>query len=268
MYVLPWRLVSVQQWGGEHSSAMFEKMERDKKSINDYGIENPEHGLFSCQNAGCGNVYQSHSSLEKHLSFEQGKLIPDMETLLDKAKKFYQERLLRGTSYQAIVQCNMSREGGYDFLQEEWALKSSKKAAWFDETQKQYLDEKFNLGKPSGHKCDPGVLAKDIRYARNKDSTRQFKVSMYFTSQQVQSFFPRISSKLRHRAPEDDLDAKNDDLALAEDHKAYDCTAALVIRVIQLSHPIVVDTYNLCDMHQAVLVRYITKPDEPQQFVC
>ena len=126
---------------------MFEEIERDKKSIDDDGIENAEHGLFSCPNAGCFNVYQRHSSLEKHLSFGQCKLIPEKETLLDKAKKLSQERLLGRTSNQASIQCNTSgrAEDGYDILHEGWASKSSKKTARFNETQNRYLDEKFNF---------------------------------------------------------------------------------------------------------------------------
>lgn len=108
-------------------------------------------------------------------------------------------------------------EGGYDILKEGWALKSSKKAVRFDETEKRYLDQKFNLGKLSGQKFDATVNAKDIRYARNKDGTRKYEVSEYLSSQRVQSFFLRKPSKLRHRGPEDDLDAENDDFVVAED---------------------------------------------------
>ena len=56
-----------------------------------------------------------------------------------------------------------------------------------------------------------------MRYARNKDGSRKFEVSEYLSSQRVQSFFLRKPSKLRHRGPEDDLDAENDDFVVAED---------------------------------------------------
>ena len=68
----------------------------------------------------------------------------------------------------------------------------------------------------------------------------------------MQSFFSRKSSKLCHRVHEDDLDAENDDLVVAEDQQA---THALIIREVQLLHPIVFDTYNLCDMHMAGMMR-------------
>ena len=43
--------------------------------------------LFSCPNEGCVKMYERHSSLEKHVSFGKRRLIPEKETLLDKAKK-------------------------------------------------------------------------------------------------------------------------------------------------------------------------------------
>ena len=110
-------------------------------------------------------------------------------------------------------------EDGHDILKEGWALKSSKKAVRFNETEKRYLDQKFNLGKLSGQRFDATVNAKDLRYARNKDGTRKFEwVSEYlYSCQRVQSFFLRKSSKVRHREPEDYLDAENDDFVEAED---------------------------------------------------
>ena len=66
-------------------------------------------------------------------------------------------------------------EDGHDILKEGWALKSSKKAVRFNETEKRYLDQKFNLGKLSGQRFDATVNAKDLRYARNKDGTRKFE---------------------------------------------------------------------------------------------
>ena len=82
-------------------------------------------------------------------------------------------------------------EGGYDILKEGWALKSSKKAVRFNETEKRYLDQKSNLGKLSGQTFDATVNVKDMRYAGDKDGTRKFEVSEYLSSQRVLSFFLR-----------------------------------------------------------------------------
>jgi len=46
-----------------------------------------------------------------------------------------------------------------------WALKGTKKATRFNENQRQYLDNKFQIGQESGHKADPGKVSRDMRYA-------------------------------------------------------------------------------------------------------
>ena len=45
--------------------------------------------LFSCPNEGCIKVYERYSSLERHMSFGKCELIPEKETLLDRAKLTY-----------------------------------------------------------------------------------------------------------------------------------------------------------------------------------
>lgn len=75
-------------------------------------------------------------------------------------------------------------------------------------------------------------------------------MSEFLTAQQIQSFFSRRASKLRHRLPEaeGEQEDQSDDLEAAEEQQAYDNTRALVIREVQLVHPIVFDRYNLCSL--------------------
>ena len=53
---------------------------------------------LTCPNEGCVKMYQRHSSLEKHLSFGQCKMMPERYTLFDLAKTKYHARLVEGTS--------------------------------------------------------------------------------------------------------------------------------------------------------------------------
>ena len=62
------------------------------------GVKKDETILFSCPNEGCVKVYEPHSSLEKHLSFGKCRMVPEKETLLDKAKKTYHTLLQEGDS--------------------------------------------------------------------------------------------------------------------------------------------------------------------------
>ena len=191
---------------------------RGKASTDDSKVEDPVQGLFSCPYLGCVKLYQLYSSLEKHLSFGKFKLIPEADTLLDKAKTLYQAKLLEGKTSQSTIQGHFNRkESSTAILQEGWALISPKKTVRFNESQKRYLDEKFNLGQLTGHKLDPAIVARDMRYARNKDGTRQFKTNEFLTPQQIQSFFSGKSSKLRHRETEDYVERQNDDLSAAEE---------------------------------------------------
>lgn len=237
---------------------MLEEPGGAEKPTEEEELKDPVQGLFSCPKSGCVKVYQRHSSLEKHLSFGKCKLVPERDTLLDKAKMLYQSKLLEGTSAAATIQGETTRKGSVERLPEGWALKSAKKATRFNEAQKQYLEQKFIIGQETGHKLDPAIVARDMRYTRNKDGARQFKMSEFLTAQQIQSFFSRKSSKLRHKQPEDDPESVMADLAAAEEQQAYENTRALVIREVQLSHPIVFDTYNLCNIHKAGKMRQLS----------
>lgn len=90
-----------------------------------------------------------------------------------------------------------------------------------------------------------------MRYARKEDGSRQFKMSDFLTAQQIQSFFSRRASTLHHRLPEGEQEDQSDDLEAAEEQQAYDNTRALVIREVQLVHPIVFDRYNICSLYKA-----------------
>ena len=45
------------------------------------------------------------------------------------------------------------------------------------------------LGQETGHKLDPASVARDMRFAKEKEGRRQFTVREFLTAQQVQSFF-------------------------------------------------------------------------------
>ena len=96
------------------------------------------------------------------------------------------------------------------------------------------------LGQETGHKLDPASVARDMRFAKDKEGRRQFTVREFLTAQQVQSFFSRRASRLRQVTTED--------TEAAEESEAYDNARTLVLKEVQLCHPIVFDSFNLCDM--------------------
>jgi len=69
------------------------------------------------------------------------------------------------------------------------ALKGKKKATRLNENQRQYLDNRFHIGRESGHKADPEKVSRDMRYARRDNGERRFNVEEFLTAQQIQATF-------------------------------------------------------------------------------
>ena len=105
-------------------------------------------------------MYQRHSTLEKHLLFGQCKMVSERYTLFDLAKKKYHALLVEGTSEAVSAALELGHiSNSANTLPEGWALKTAKKASRFSDTQKKYLEEKFNLGQATGQKQDPTTVA-------------------------------------------------------------------------------------------------------------
>ena len=64
----------------------------------------------------------------------------------------------------------------------EWALKAKRKLYAFTKGQKEYMTEKFNIGKISGCKIDPYTAAEDMRLSG------KFERVEFLTGQQMGSF--------------------------------------------------------------------------------
>lgn len=73
-------------------------------------------------------------------------------------------------------------------VEEGWALKETKKSHRFNETQKPYLEAKFNIGQATGRKLDGETVAREMRRSTGPDGNRLFRVSEFLTAQQVSSF--------------------------------------------------------------------------------
>lgn len=209
-------------------------------------------GVFHCPNEGCIKVYQRHWALEKHMSYGKCELRPERATLLDQAKQMYHVKLTEGTSAGATSHDGGAATRGISEISNQpakgWALKQTKKAGRFSEAQKKYLDDKFNIGQQTGHKMDPGSVARDMRYAKTSEGTRLFTRDQFLTAQQVQSYFSRHAAKLRHQHTEDD--GVSDHEAALEQQQYWD-TREQVLREVQLQHPVIYDNFDLCAMYHA-----------------
>ena len=201
--------------------------------------------LFSCPNEGCVKVYERYSSLEKHMSFGKCEMIPEKETLLDKAKITYHTLLQDGDSSARAFAARETQKMDGVSLPEGWALKTTKKSARFSEAQRKYLEEKFNIGQQTGHKQNPEQVARDMRFAKKADGSRLFSSDEFLTTQQVQSFFSRLASKLRHA-----VEVSDSDIRAAQEEQEYHETRQAVLDEVQLQHPIAYDNLNLCELNK------------------
>ena len=59
----------------------------------------------------------------------------------------------------------------------------------------QYLTTKFDLGEATGQKADPGQVATDMRKACDESGQRVFSRENWLNSNQVKSFFSRLTAK-------------------------------------------------------------------------
>ena len=208
--------------------------------------------MFSCPEEGCVMSYQRHSSLEQHLQCGKHKRVLEQETLLDRAMLSYTAELERGGSkiselpdvtYQSKEE---SREVQVSPPCMGWALRSSfVRKARFNPRQKEYLLKKFDIGQKSGRKVDPATVAQEMRAAKDCSGKRLFSINEFLTCQQIQSFFSRVAAKrnvdiITEEEEEEELSAHQEEV-LSE-------MRSDVSTQVALHHPVMYDTYNICDL--------------------
>jgi hypothetical protein len=144
-------------------------LNEDEEESKETEMSTQEDGIFSCPIEGCIKTFQRHYNLESHMSYRKCQLVTERNTLLDKAKILYQQKLSEGASEQphiaAVMKASVSRRTS---LAQGWALKTSKTGKRFNINQKKYMDEKFALGQETGHKADPEQVARDMRRVSRK----------------------------------------------------------------------------------------------------
>ena len=79
-------------------------------------------------------------------------------------------------------------------------------------------------------------MARDLRHARTDFGERRFTIEEFLTQQQIKSYFSRKA--------QEETDALSE-----EDHLAYTSARDDIIKEIELNHPIIYDTYDICKMH-------------------
>ena len=122
-------------------------------------------------------------------------------TLYDIAKQEYATKLMEGVGKIPVLTETKFGQAFRSPLKEGWALlRPAKKKYRFNEKQKNYLTDKFNIGHETGHKADSEIVAKEMRRARDPSGERMFKISEFLSqSQQISSYFSRLTAKSRQQ---------------------------------------------------------------------
>lgn len=227
--------------------------ERDDANDDDEDKEG-FNSLFSCPSQGCVCTFQKHSNLEYHILYGKCKLLKERNTLLDHAKLLYVQNLSEGTSIQPIISGTSTEVQSAESLPQGWALKQSKKSARFNANQKDYRDERFRIGQMTGIKADPLQVANDLRRARAENGERRFTVNEYLTPQQIRSYFSRTARKHKSLAEEEVVE---DDESV-EEESAYSSIRQSILDECALKHPIMCDTYNICELYGSKKLQKLT----------
>ena len=95
----------------------------------------------------------------------------------------------------------------------------------------------------TGHKLDPASVAREMRYAKNRDGTRMSDAVEFLNETQIRSYFSRRAAKLRHGYEPD-----SDDEAAVEEETNYNSTRSLLVQELGIQHPVTYHQHNLCEM--------------------
>ena len=163
-----------------------------------------ERVAFGCPEEGCIKVYQSHSSLQRHLDAGKHLLALERESTYDVIKKKWAEtcKSISG-SYVEAAQPPTSASTSVSHSQSEeppptadmgWALKKTKKSVHFTTKVRQFLREVFLQGEDTGNKAAAEDVAARMRSVRTAEGTKVFTKDEWLTSTQISAYFRRMAA--------------------------------------------------------------------------
>jgi hypothetical protein len=111
-------------------------LEKNKQWPNDESDDTSK--LFACPVEGCVKMFQRYTSLDNHLQYGRCTLKQEKESLVDRAKMQYQEKLLESQAPQPFLQPAKatSLANSHTSLTRGWALKTTKKTTRVFQTNK------------------------------------------------------------------------------------------------------------------------------------
>lgn len=147
-----------------------------------------------CPLENCIREFKNKETLDQHILQGQCEHQLEKEALSDKSKIIYAKKL----SNAPLCCPDMTAENVFedDSLVNRccgWALKSKKKKTVFNQKQKDFMIEKFQIGKRTGSKVDANTASEEMRSGHLGFSKDEF-----LTGQQIGSYFCRLAQQDRN----------------------------------------------------------------------
>ncbi|CAB3977712.1 Retrovirus-related Pol poly [Paramuricea clavata] len=240
-----------QEFFNPSSSRVVKEPVEDKSEVSTY----------QCPEGECYAVFERLEDLDVHMEIGEHKKRERLG-LYDKLKLDWVSRFTELTFEEYETTKPKHQENmGKSNLPKGWALHKSKGGGKrFPKAVKDYLIAKYDLGEKTGNKCDPEKVAEDMRHAKLQNGDRRFSREDWLNKSQIKSFFSRITAARRKQSQlgtqisidpdDDDLDEWLDEVEVVEGANERNAIMNDVLSEIALQHPIIHDTYNLCELRQ------------------
>ena len=225
----------------------------------------PTAEIFSCSETGCVLTFKTQNEADAHMDSEQHVRELESESLYDTIRKKWADTVtgVNVVSHEAgpSSQDELRSPTTLKYHQlKGWALKTTKKPSRMEAHVKAYLVQKFDEGARSGQKADPLQVSREMKLVKDENGRALFKPDQWRTTQQINSFFSRLSAIQRRRQMEKDpVEDTNDefpdedpDLEALETETSLDCLRKAVTHGMTAPHhPIVVGRRNVCELTRA-----------------
>lgn len=234
---------------------------KNKSQTSSDDSHDDQESLFVCHEEGCSYNSDTYSDLELHIDVGLHDTNPKgNESLFDGFRRDWAAKFAGIDNYTKAKTCIKPDELSYlcyhnttCSLNKGWALKARIVNVRFSENFRSYLIAKFDLGERTGMKADPEHVSSEMRCAKSENGERRFTRQEWLSKTQIAGFFSRLSaSRKKSTVPHTQdllmMDAQDDIENILQESDRADLLKE-IDDSIGLQHPIVYDTYDLCDYY-------------------
>ena len=232
-------LERVGEWSQEVTKARQKKCKADSKAC-----ESDDTSTYSCLEPACVLTFSTLEEADEHVDTGHHVMLPENECVYDTIRRQW---AATATSIKGKSQkIGESQYHSYAAVQEEashgWALRKQKNTARISPAVKEYLTRVFNEGTKDGQpKANPADVAEDLKIKFTKPEWLEVKT--------IKGYFSRLAALQRNQEISEE-DASNEDGAIAREEFLQDLIQETQ-KQIDLQHPLVCDSINLCELFVA-----------------